>query len=76
MPGSLYTVIHPRCWATIPYAVLSPRPVPAPSGLVVKNGSKMRATVYASIPQPVSDTEITTYHPDVVCTLRASIRSS
>jgi len=31
-----------------------PRPVPFPFGLVVKNGSKSRAMVALSMPQPVS----------------------
>jgi hypothetical protein len=33
-----------------------PKPVPLPTGLVVKNGSKMRARVASSIPHPVSAT--------------------
>ena len=33
-----------------------PRPVPSPCFLVVKNGSKMRASVSLSMPQPVSVT--------------------
>ena len=45
----------PDCF-TIPYTVARPRPVPFPTSLVVKNGSKMRAWVTASMPIPVSDT--------------------
>ena len=29
----------------MPWQIDSPRPVPTPTGLVVKNGSKMRATI-------------------------------
>ena len=38
----------------MPYTVESPRPVPFPSSLVVKKGSKIRAFVSASMPVPVS----------------------
>ena len=42
-------------WAvTIPCTTASPSPVPMPAGLVVKNGSKTRSSVAASIPLPVS----------------------
>ena len=40
----------------MPYTVANPSPVPLPAILVVKNGSKMRDWVAASIPQPVSRT--------------------
>src|SRR5437763_11468317 len=33
---------------------LNPSPVPLPGSLVVKNGSKIRALMFASIPKPVS----------------------
>ena len=39
---------------TMSSVVERPRPVPKPGGLVVKNGSKIRARVAASIPAPVS----------------------
>ena len=41
MPGELFTSIFPPCWRMIPNALDSPSPVPLPSGLVVKNGSKI-----------------------------------
>ena len=41
----------------MPWQTDRPRPVPAPTGLVVKNGSKMRARVAASMPAPVSVTD-------------------
>ena len=45
----------PACF-TMPYTVARPRPVPLPVSLVVKNGSKIRALVASSMPQPVSVT--------------------
>ncbi len=45
LPGSLSTSIHPWCCLTMPYTVARPRPVPFPTSLVVKNGSKMRRRV-------------------------------
>ncbi len=54
LPGSLYTQMQPALCLTIPYTVESPRPVPLPTSLVVKNGSKMRACVSSSMPTPVS----------------------
>ena len=42
----------PLC-ATIPYTVESPRPVPIPSCLVVKNGSKMCGSTLVGDPGPV-----------------------
>ncbi|KAG1383806.1 hypothetical protein G6F59_017770 [Rhizopus arrhizus] len=38
------------------YSIDRPSPVPTPAALVVKKGSKMRCTVSAAIPQPVSVT--------------------
>ena len=35
----------------------SPRPVPSPTSLVVKNDSKMRSSVAAGMPVPVSATD-------------------
>lgn len=37
-----------------------PRPVPSPTDLVVKNGSKARSAIDGGIPVPVSDTDRTT----------------
>ena len=56
-PGSLATVMVPPVWFTMPYTVESPRPVPLPGSLVVKNGSNSRKRVSASMPIPVSHTE-------------------
>ena len=52
----------PDCF-TIPYTVASPRPVPLPFSLVVKNGSKSLAMVASSMPHPVSVTASSTYLP-------------
>ena len=38
----------------MPYTVASPSPVPTPSPLVVKNGSKSRGLVSSFMPMPVS----------------------
>ncbi len=38
-PTLLSTCIVPSCSRTMPYAIDSPRPVPCPMDLVVKNGS-------------------------------------
>ena len=37
-----------------------PRPVPGPTGLVVKNGSKMRSRICSGMPVPLSMTRTTT----------------
>src|SRR5262249_50228614 len=39
LPGMLSQAIVPSCSCTIPYVMDSPRPVPLPISLVVKNGS-------------------------------------
>ena len=55
-PGSLLTSTAPAFCLTMPYTVARPRPVPCPTGLVVKKGSKMWASVAASMPEPLSRT--------------------
>ena len=40
----------------MPYAVESPSPVPRPTSLVVKNGSKMRSCTSRGMPTPLSST--------------------
>src|SRR5437660_841280 len=40
-----------------------PRPVPSPTSLVVKNGSKMRSRMAGSMPGPLSETSITISSP-------------
>ncbi len=62
-PGSLSTQMVPPLCVTIPKTVARPSPVPWPSGLVVKNGSKIRSRVAASIPIPVSLTASRTCGP-------------
>ena len=52
----------------MPYTVDRPSPVPLPFSLVVKNGSKMRARVCSSMPQPVSVTASCTYDPGFTAT--------
>ncbi len=43
----------PDC-RTKPYTIERPSPVPAPVGLVVKNGSKAREITSGAMPMPVS----------------------
>ena len=47
-----------RTWA-------NPKPVPRPSSLVVKNGSKMRGSTCGAMPSPLSCTVITTQSPSL-----------
>ena len=49
----------------MPCTVASPSPVPSPTSLVVKKGSKMRSSTPGSIPVPVSLTARRTYSPTV-----------
>src|SRR5207249_1161837 len=53
-PGGLTTEIVPPCSCMIPYVMDRPRPVPLPTSLVVKNGSKIRRPSPGGIPFPVS----------------------
>src|SRR5688500_9961109 len=62
-PGSLCAHTYPFDCFTMPYTVARPRPVPWPTGLVVKNGSKTCASVSRSMPCPESRTAITVYEP-------------
>ena len=56
LPGSLSTFISPPLCFTIPKTTESPKPVPLPETLVVKNGSKRCALTSSIIPQPLSRT--------------------
>ena len=56
----------------MPWQTKRPRPVPSPTGLVVKKGSKMRASTASGMPGPVSSTSTTTVPPS----RRARTRSS
>ena len=57
-------VISPE-WrsTTIRREMSRPRPVPLPTSLVVKNGSKTRSSTFGGMPVPVSQTEMATYSP-------------
>jgi hypothetical protein len=46
----------PPCCAAMPSDTDSPSPVPAPTGLVVKNGSNMRGRTSVGMPGPSSST--------------------
>ena len=60
LPGLLSTSIAPPTLSRILCTVESPRPVPLPFGLVVKNGSKIRSRTSVGIPLPLSSTIIRT----------------
>ena len=62
-PGAPRTVIAPWWAATTPCTTDSPSPVPCPTGLVVKKGSKTRWRVSSSMPQPSSCTHRCAYAP-------------
>ena len=47
----------------MPSEIDSPRPVPEPVGLVVKNGLKIRSIKFAGIPPPVSSTSMRIVSP-------------
>ena len=52
--------MRPPCSRTMPWLIESPRPVPSPSGLVVKNGSNTCAASASDIPGPSSATSTAT----------------
>ncbi|GJD92806.1 hypothetical protein BHAOGJBA_6366 [Methylobacterium hispanicum] len=56
-PGALATATSPPDCLANPITWLRPRPVPLPTSLVVKNGSKIRARSASAIPEPVSLTD-------------------
>ena len=60
LPLPLVTSMNPLFCLITPYTVASPRPVPLPTSLVEKNGSKMCDSVCSSIPTPSSLTDSTT----------------
>src|SRR5712691_2540739 len=61
LPGSEVTRRSPWCrFTTMRHEISSPSPVPWPTGLVVKNGSKIRSWISAGIPGPVSANSTTT----------------
>src|SRR5439155_20541777 len=53
-PCGLTTEIVPPCSLMIPYVMDKPSPVPFPTSLVVKNGSKIRRSTSGEIPSPGS----------------------
>src|SRR6266478_532850 len=54
-PSSVSKVILPLCFrTTTSYAIANPCPVPLPTSLVVKNGSKTLSRIATGMPVPVS----------------------
>src|SRR5438552_2531753 len=62
-PGFVVTSIAPPRSVTMPCTRDSPRPVPLPTPLVVKNGSNMRSSTAGRMPVPVSLTMSRTCGP-------------
>src|SRR5690606_17747657 len=60
LPGELTSSTPPPDWDAKPNTWLRPRPLPLPTSLVVKNGSKTRVWFSAGMPGPVSLTSIHT----------------
>src|SRR5439155_14004438 len=58
LPGSLETSSRPPCPVTMPWVIDRPRPVPSPTALVVKKGSKTWGRSCGGIPQPLSATSM------------------
>ena len=59
-PGADLHVDEAARLRTMPNTVESPRPVPLPTSLVVKKGSKIFSFTSGDMPVPVSDTSIAT----------------
>ena len=62
-PGLLATAMSPSDCLAKPNAWLRPRPVPLPTSLVVKNGSKIVSSSSGAMPLPVSATVMATKSP-------------
>ena len=62
-PGALSMRTVPPDWAAKPCSCDRPSPLPAPGGLVVKNGSNACARTSSDMPHPVSATLMWTYRP-------------
>ena len=60
LPTSLSNVIVPFMFVTMRCEIASPRPVPTPTGLVLKNGVNSRGRTSGGIPVPVSRIDTTT----------------
>ena len=58
--GALCTSTAPWCVRITPWTTASPSPVPWPTSLVVKKGSKMRGSVASGMPGPLSCTPMAT----------------
>ncbi len=65
-PGAEASRTWPPDWRMKSRTIASPRPVPRPTSLVVKNGSNTRARTSSVMPLPVSDTETATNGPATV----------
>src|SRR6266536_6005909 len=59
-PRAVSTSISASLWLTRRRTISRPRPVPCPTGLVVKNGSNRCSRISAGMPAPLSTTRTTT----------------
>src|SRR5213079_1818011 len=73
-PGVLATEIVPPCSLTIPYVMDRPRPVPFPTSLVVKNGSKILCSRPGGIPGPESANATSTAAGPTELEMRIALR--
>ena len=64
-------ILPPSC-STTPSVTDRPRPVPSPTGFVVKNGSKIRLMSDAGMPGPESSTTMVSSRPTTVARRRTS----
>ena len=62
-PRSERSRMKPPPWRTMPSTVASPRPVPRPNSLVVKNGSNTCIAMSLGTPMPLSSTHSRAYGP-------------
>ena len=60
LSSSVESMMRPPCSRTMPWLMERPRPVPSPSGLVVKNGSNTCAASASDMPGPSSTTSTAT----------------
>src|SRR5205807_5933578 len=73
-PGGLTTEIVPPCSLTIPYVMDRPRPVPFPTSLVVKNGSKILCSRPGGMPGPESANATSTAAGPTELEMRIALR--
>ena len=77
LPVSLSKVMVPPCFSTTTlWTIVNPCPVPLPTSLVVKNGSKTLVLISSGIPAPVSLIRISIQSPSLRVLMAISPLSS